>query len=81
MVGNCSIRRHFPARLVSLSVPVENLNVVIRRDALFDLEDNLSGLVGAFRFEIIALGLCGFVYDNLHKISRTTHTTVTWDVP
>lgn len=48
-----------------------SLDVVIRRDTLLDFKDNLSGLVGALCFEVIALGLCGFEYHNLHRVRMT----------
>ena len=41
-------------------------------NALLDLKDNLCSFVGALCFEIITLGLRGFVYDDLQTISIQT---------
>jgi hypothetical protein len=49
----------------------DSLDVVIGGDAFLDLKDDLSGFIGTFCFEVVALGLCGLVYHDLHWISMT----------
>ena len=47
-------------------------DAVVWGNALLDLKDNLCSFVGALCFEIITLGLRGFVYDDLQTISIQT---------